>query len=233
MDRTYSIRRSLAVTIALILVGVGIFMNPDFYHTRAPEQARSSDSTLPLAFGALEELEVKGRAPKTGYTRAQFGGGWISSAGCDMRNLVLARDLENTVLNESCQVLSGVLHDPYTAKVVHFQRGSSTSQAVQIDHVVALSDAWQKGAQQLSYERRVSLSNDPLNLLAVDGGANQQKGDGDAATWLPPNRSFRCQYVARQIAVKKKYDLWVTRAEKNAVMRVLGLCPGQRLPAMQ
>jgi hypothetical protein len=109
-------------------------------------------------------------------------------------------------------------------------RGQATSQEVQIDHVVALSNAWQTGAQQLDEKRRVALANDPLNLLAVEGKANQQKSDGDAATWLPPNRPFRCQYVARQIAVKQKYQLWVTISEKEAIEKVLAMCPNQQLP---
>jgi hypothetical protein len=132
--------------------------------------------------------------------------------------------------NEKCQVTSGVLNDPYTGKTIKFARGSSSSAAVQIDHVVALSDAWQKGAQQLTRQQREDLANDPLELLAVDGPANQQKSDGDAATWLPSNKPFRCQYVARQVAVKKKYSLWVTQAEKEAIVRILTACPGQTLP---
>ena len=109
-------------------------------------------------------------------------------------------------------------------------RGQHTSTAVQIDHVVALSDAWQKGAQQLNADQRLQLANDPYNLLAVDGPANQQKSDSDAASWLPSNKSFRCQYVARQIGVKHKYALWVTQAEKDAMTNVLSGCPGQTVP---
>lgn len=172
----------------------------------------------------LESLAVKGRAPKTDYTRAQFGGGWSREGLCDMRNRILQRDLSEVVVDDECRVESGALDDPYTGQTIQFERGPSTSQAVQIDHVVALSDAWQKGAQSLSRDQRVAFANDPLNLLAVDGPANQQKGDGDAATWLPANRPFRCQYVARQVAVKKKYELWVTEAEKEAIARVLGQC---------
>ena len=99
---------------------------------------------------------------------------------------------------------------------------------MQIDHVVALSDAWQKGAQQLTAEQRVQLANDPLNLLAVDGPANQAKSDADAATWLPPHKPFHCQYVARQVAVKRKYQLWVTEAEKEAMIRILLSCGDSR-----
>ena len=131
--------------------------------------------------------------------------------------------MTDTIVDDNCKVQSGKLSDPYTGELILFHRGEN-SNAVQIDHVVALSDAWQKGAQQLSFIERVSLANDPLNLLAVDGPANQQKSDSDAASWLPPNKSFRCQYVARQIAVKQKYRLWVTAAEKSAMRGVLGVC---------
>ena len=183
-----------------------------------------------LASAALDALEVKGRAAKTGYARSQFGDGWATSDGCDTRNIILKRDLKNAIIGDDCKVQSGTLDDPYTGKSIEFTRGSSTSSAVQIDHVVALSNAWQTGAQQLSSEKRVELANDPLELLAVDGPANQQKSDGDAATWLPSNKPFRCQYIARQIAVKRKYKLWVTSAEKEAMQRILSSCPAQTLP---
>ncbi len=177
---------------------------------------------------ALEKLAVKGRAPKTGYDRSEFGDGWAKVNGCSTRDIILNRDLENVVLDGECAVISGLLHDPYTGMDITFAKANSS--AVQIDHVIALSDAWQKGAQVLSKERRVQLANDPLELLAVDGPANQQKSDGDAATWLPKNKAFRCDYVARQIAVKTKYTLWVTQAEKDAMVSVLSACPTQMLP---
>jgi hypothetical protein len=187
------------------------------------------------ARAALESLPVKGRAPKTGYDREQFGQRWADTDrnGCDTRNDILARDLTAEAFKpgtQNCVVLTGVLDDPYTATRIHFQRGQDTSSDVQIDHVVSLSDAWQKGAQQLSAAERTAFANDPLNLLAVDGPANAQKSDGDAATWLPGNRSFRCDFVARQIAVKAAYELWVTAAEKDAMTRVLTDCPDQVLP---
>ena len=124
-------------------------------------------------------------------------------------------------------MLSGTLHDPYTGRVIDFAKSHAT--AVQIDHVVALGDAWQTGAQGWSAAQRLSLANDPLELLAVDGPTNERKGDGDAATWLPPNKSYRCDYVARQIAVKVKYHLWVTAAERAAMQRILAGCPTQPL----
>lgn len=184
------------------------------------------------ALEALNNLEIKGRAPKTGYSRDQFGNGWASYDGCDTRNLILQRDMTNVEVdkNDKCKVLSGNLADPYSGTEIKFIRGESTSQAVQIDHVVALSDSWQKGAQQLSRETRIKFANDSLELLAVDGPLNQKKGDSDAASWLPPNKQYRCAYVARQIAVKQKYNLWVTLAENQAIKRVLELCPKQVLP---
>lgn len=230
MKRTHAARRTVAFIVALLIVAVGIVTNPDFYQTEYTLPL-AAENTPDFALAALDTLEVKGRAPKTGYTREQFGPGWETISGCDTRNAILRRDLMHVVVNAQCQVLSGLLSDPYTGKSIDFQRGAGSSQEVQIDHVVALSDAWQKGAQQLSYERRVALANDPLELLAVDGAANQQKGSGDAATWLPANRAFRCQYIARQIAVKKKYELWVTQAEKDAMVRVLNTCPTYRLPS--
>ena len=176
----------------------------------------------------------------TGYSRAQFGPAWTDDVtvadghnGCDTRNDILRRDLTGRVIKpgtHGCVVASGVLHDPYTSTAIVFTRGQGTSGAVQIDHVVSLGDAWQTGAQQLSLPVRTNFANDPLNLLAVSGPANDQKGDADAASWLPPNKSFRCSYVAIQVAVKIRYHLWVTRAEHEAIARVLSTCPGQRLP---
>ncbi len=172
----------------------------------------------------LDSLAVKGRAPKVGYDRELFGGGWAVSGGCTTRNLILRRDLRQVVVDENCKVRAGILNDPYTGEQVKFQYGAETSQAVQIDHVVAVSDAWQKGAQAWDDAKRIEFYNDPLNLLAVEGQANQAKSDGDAATWLPPNKAFRCEYVSRQIEVKSKYDLWVTEAEKQAMSRELNKC---------
>ncbi len=154
--------------------------------------------------------------------------------GCDTRNDVLRRDLAGTTLKpgtHGCVVLTGTLVDPYTGGRIAFVRGQGTSQAVQVDHVVALADAWQKGAQTWDEETRERFANDPLNLLAVDGPTNASKGMGDTATWLPPARGFRCAYVARQVAVKRSYDLWVTRAERDAMRRVLATCPDEPLPA--
>ena len=187
------------------------------------------------ASSALSTLAVKGRAPKTGYDRDTLFGGWADpdGNGCDARNDVLARDLTNKVFGtgrDKCLVLSGTLIDPYSGKKIDFTRGQGTSTLVPIDHVVAVSDAWQKGAFKWDAVTRVQFYNDPLNLKATQQSLNSQKRDGDAATWLPPLKSYRCAYVAQQIAVKAKYAIWVTKAEKEAMARILSACPKQLLP---
>ncbi len=228
-------RRRRMVLVAVILIGtLGWVVIKEWPNLplMLPDSQSQQSGLSEIARDALAALPTKGRAPKTGYKRSQFGDGWAKAGGCDTRNVILRRDLANAVLgDDNCKVQAGALSDPYTGQRIAFKRGANSSGAVQIDHVVALSNAWQTGAQQLSSEQRISLANDPLELLAVDGPANQQKGDGDAATWLPSNKPFRCQYIARQIAVKKKYSLWVTPPERTAMERILASCPEQRLPA--
>ncbi len=219
--KSFRLRRVTAAVVCLLMLAVFLAKTP-VEDVTAPTIHANDTSTSEMS--NLNGLLVKGRAPKTGYSRGQFGDGWEKVLGCDTRNRILARDLKNVVTNEECKVMSGTLHDPYTGKVINFIRGESTSDDVQIDHVVALSNAWQTGAQQLTFDQRVALANDPLNLLAVDGNANQQKSDGDAATWLPSNKAFRCQYGQRQVSVKKKYQLWITPAEKQALINIIANC---------
>ncbi|ASY23653.1 HNH endonuclease [Candidatus Nanopelagicus abundans] len=196
-------------------------------------------TTLPLsntaqadqdALMVLNSLEVKGRAAKTGYARSQFPH-WSDPDrnGCDARNDTLKRDLTQISFKggtRDCKVLTGQLLDPFSGKVIAF---SSTKSMIDIDHVVALSNAWQTGAAYFDKTKRAAIANDPLNLIAVDAKLNRQKGDGDAATWLPPLKSYRCDYVARQIAVKAKYGLWVTQPEKGAIIKLLEKCEGQKI----
>ena len=205
-----------ALAVALLLV----------FGTGVASSARADD--------VLAAVTVKGRGPKTGYSREQFGSAWadVDRNGCDTRNDVLNRDLvakEWRPGTHGCVVVAGVLHDPYTGQRLVFAKADAA--AVQIDHVVSLSDAWQKGAARWDVTRRREFANDPLNLLAVDGPTNERKGDGDAATWLPPQKSYRCRFVARQIAVKAKWELSVTPAEHDAMARVLARCPQQRVPS--
>ncbi|MET0741677.1 MAG: DUF1524 domain-containing protein [Candidatus Nanopelagicales bacterium] len=200
-----------------------------------PSSSPASTARASSALAELSTLEVKGRAPMTGYDRDAFGQPWADTDrnGCDTRNDMLRRDLTAAALKpgtNGCVVASGTLADPYTGASIAFVRGQGTSEMVQIDHVVALSNSWQTGSQYWDADKRRTFANDPLNLLAVDGPLNQQKGDGDAATWLPPNKDYRCAYVARQVAVKAKYRLWVTEPERDAIARILTSCPTEPLP---
>jgi hypothetical protein len=200
----------------------------------------NTDDDFTAALASLETLPIKGRAPKTGYSRGAFGPAWTDDVnveggrnGCDTRNDILRRDLIDITLkprSNDCTVLSGTLIDPYSGRTIPFTRGANTSADVQIDHVVALADAWQKGAQQLDQTTRQDFANDPRNLQATSAAMNKQKGDGDAATWLPPNKAYRCTFVSRQVEVKAAYGLWVTQAEHDAIANLLIGC-GATAPA--
>ncbi|GAA2524866.1 HNH endonuclease family protein [Rarobacter incanus] len=242
MPRKKQRQAPLIVIVALVGVGLlGAFSHNtlDANSPAPPTTADGADDTVidvrgPAAL-ALAQLATRGRAARTGYDRDSFKFRQFDfdRNGCDARNDVLRRDLNDVVIaqgTQGCLVLRGALPDPYSGKSIHFVYGADTSAAVQIDHVVALSDAWQKGAQAWGATKRHRFANDPLNLLAVDGPLNTAKGDDDASGWLPPNKKYRCAYVARQIAVKYSYGLWVTAAERSSMQRVLATCPGQQLP---
>lgn len=223
-----------AVASIVALVGV-VIANPNSYEPIVePAEAIDGDGAVGmegqlLATEVLEKLEIKGRAPKTGYSREEFYKTWPTIEGCSLRQRIIKRELGETAKLDAdqCTVLAGEFIEPYTGQNLIFYEKADLSKGVQIDHVVALSDAWQKGAQYKTAEERYALATDPLNLLAVDSSANQQKSDGDAATWLPKNKAFRCQYVARQVSVKYKYGLWVTQAEHDAIAKVLTACPNE------
>lgn len=236
-------RRLTAVLGALIGVVIWLFLNPESYETiftpvedtqaeneygikedYSAESVTEENVEVPLASEILEKLEVKGRAPKTGYSRNEFYDGWPTVEGCNLRQRILKREFGDSAVLDGCNVVAGEFDEPYTGEHRVFTKREEISK-IQIDHVVALSDAWQKGAQNKDYETRNKIATDSLNLLAVDGSANEKKSDGDAATWLPSNKKFRCQYVARQVSVKYKYGLWVTEAEKEVISRLLANCP--------
>lgn len=244
--------RAIFAAAALIAVAAWLIINPASYEpstpspqsapnsaTQTPDAQPDSDSaqppaplgatqsTAPLASTLLAELPIKGRAPKTGYSREQFYSGWPDIEGCSLRQRIIKRELGSTAQLDGCNVIAGSFTEPYTGQHLTFISKQQLSKSIQIDHIVALSDAWQKGAQQLTPDARYQIATDPLNLIAADASANMTKSDGDAATWLPSNKSFRCEYVARQVSVKYKYHLWVTQAEHDAIAGLLATCPDQ------
>ncbi|MFC0265273.1 HNH endonuclease family protein [Alloscardovia macacae] len=220
---------------AVVLLGVLVgYLLP--YISSSVDRATGGYTASGQAADVLQTLQVvDDPQPLSRYNREYFGFRETDedSNGCDAREDVLARDLTNVQFRagSSCKVQSGTLADPYTGKTIHFQRGVQTSKAVQIDHVVALSNAWNSGAYKWKTDELRRFGNDPYNLLAVDGPANQEKSDAAADQWLPSNASFDCAYVARQIGVKAKYALSVTSAEKDAMLKVLHGCPAQAVPS--
>ena len=185
-----------------------------------------------IARRQLAALEVRGWDRTSDFRRSQFGQAWSDDVnvefghnGCNTRDDILRRDLTNLVVRPfTCFAQTGTLVDPYTGTTIAFVRGPDTSNSVEIDHVVALADAWYKGARAWDPQRRLDFANDPRNLLAVSPKANFDKAFRDATAWLPPNEAFRCDFVARQIDVKTAYGLWLSAKEKRALADVLSRC---------
>ena len=225
--------------LIVAVIGTAVVVDPPLSPS-APSSFPSSSSqsdAIPAkarALAQLETLEVKGRAPMTGYDRKNYGPAWSDNVtveggrnGCDTRNDILRRDLTDITIRpgtHGCVVESGTLLDPYTGTIINFVRGPRSGE-VHIDHIVALADSWQKGAQSWDDDTRRDFANDPRNLIAVGASPNQQKGASDAATWLPPNKAHRCDYAISIVDVKATYGLWVTAAEKDALHRELLQCP--------
>jgi len=180
----------------------------------------------------LDALPVRGWDRTSDFQRQRFGQAWSDDVnvefgrnGCNTRDDILRRDLKNLVVRPfTCFAQSGTLTDPYTGAAIDFVRGPQTSNSVEIDHMVALADAWYKGARAWDPQRRLDFANDPRNLLAVSPKANFDKAFRDAAAWLPPNQTFRCDFVARQVEVKTAYGLWLSAKEKKAMTDVLARC---------
>ncbi|MGI5187083.1 HNH endonuclease family protein [Promicromonospora sp. CA-289599] len=222
-------------TLQLVLVAVAaLVLAGNFIIKSLGDDVAPAEGAEGSALAALDSLTVQEAATKDGYDReADFGSAWqdADDNGCDTRNDMLQRDLEDIEFSDgdACEVASGTLDDPYTGETIAFERGENSGD-VQIDHVVALMNAWTTGAAEWDKEKRVAIANDPLNLVASDGPANMGKGAKDASEWLPDNQAYRCEYVARQIAVKTVYELWVTPAEHDAMEDVLTSCPAEPLP---
>lgn len=226
----FKVRRLILVLALLAGVFAWVLINPASYEQNFTAVHDEDPNLITTkATEVLERLPVKGRAPKTGYSREEFYSNWPTIDGCNLRQRIIRREFGDSAIlqSDNCTVISGEYDEPYTGEHIAFRVKEEITKGIQIDHVVALSDAWQKGAQELDAATRHNLATDPLNLLAVDSSTNQQKSDGDAATWLPPNKKFRCQYVARQVSVKYKYNLWVTEAEKSAIEQIFTNCPNE------
>lgn len=175
------------------------------------------------ALFAAQNLVERGRSASTNYSRDAFGSAWkdVDRNGCDTRNDILGRDFTTAIFKagtNGCKVIGGTWTDPYSNESYTFTEQPS---GAQIDHVVALSNAWQMGADLWTDEKRTEFANDPINLLVTVASLNAQKSDSNAASWLPPYKPGRCDFIARQVAVKTKWELFVTTSEKTTMVGIL------------
>ena len=184
------------------------------------QESSAGESQALLAAQALVE---RGRSSTTNYSRDAFGSAWkdVDRNGCDTRNDILGRDFTTAIYKggtNDCKVIGGTWTDPYSNESYTFTEQPSEAQ---IDHVVSLSNAWQMGADLWTAEMRTEFANDPLNLIVTVASLNRQKSDSNAASWLPPYKPGRCDFIARQVAVKTKWQLFVTSSEKSVMLDIL------------
>nr|WP_245936641.1 HNH endonuclease family protein [Streptomyces cahuitamycinicus] len=199
--------------------------NPD--GTEPGLAAVTSGADKDRARALIEKVATKGRGPRTGYERDEFGYAWMDTAdgvplarnGCDTRNDLLKLHGRHVRFRSGsdCVVVAMELYDPYTGKDIDWKKAKATE--VQIDHVVPLSYSWQMGAARWPESKREQLANDVLNLLPVEGRANSAKRDSGPASWLPPNKKIRCSYAVRFAQVADKYELSVTTADKTMMLK--------------
>ncbi|RCV48298.1 HNH endonuclease family protein [Marinitenerispora sediminis] len=191
--------------------------------TAAPSQAPAPPADVREAREVLAGIEVAEPRPRGDYERDEFGSGWVDTDGngCPTRHDVLARDLDDAVVESDCRVVAGVLDDPYTGERIEFS--SDDPQAVQIDHVVPLSLAWRMGADEWDRDRRVEFANDFGNLLAADGPANGEKSDSGPAEWQP-YAGYRCSYALSYIDVTHRYGLPLAAEDRDALAGMLDTC---------
>lgn len=221
----------LALLSACITTPTGTPATSTSTVTHTTTVAPSPTTTQSPGHAALEGLPIQPADHTAPYRRDAFGQRWSDDVtvefghnGCDTRNDILRRDLRDVIVKPNthdCVALSGTLDDPYTGATIAFQRGQDTSPMIQIDHIVALANAWATGAQQWDDQTRRNFANDPRNLLAVDGPTNISKSAGDATQWLPPNEAFICDFTHAQINIKRTYGLWVTQAEHDALAHAI------------
>lgn len=230
-------RRFFATSVVLAAVaaaGLALWLDRQpSANENSPAAADPTGTVLPDAQRAradLESLTVAWNRNWESYERNAFGPGWSGhggepalASGCTAREDVFRRDLIDVRMAQSnpCMVLSGTLVDPYTGERLPYDRFKASG--IEIDHVVALGDAWRSGASQWDRERRQNFANDVGNLLAVQKQANQDKGSKTPDQWKP-RQEYQCDYARRWVAVKARWNLTVQPTEKSALVDMLGTC---------
>lgn len=206
----------------------------------APQRCRGSESARQLtndffepdvtvSRAVLSQLKVNNSPTMAGYQRKKFGSGWLDAStwgwperplnSCDARQAALYRDGVNVVYNKrTCSIRGGSWLDPYT------NRWLNRPSDADVDHIVPLADAWRSGASTWTDRDRRAFANNRLEVISVDDGANQSKGDKGPSGWKPPNAAAHCLYAKRWIAIKDRFHLTVTSSESEALSNMLTTC---------
>ena len=167
-------------------------------------------------------LRIEAEHPD-GYNRDLFRH-WIDADGdgCDTRKEVLiAESLDPVQTGSQCAILSGRWYSIYD------NTETTDSSRFDIDHVVALKEAWDSGAWNWTADQRRDFANDLSQsyfLIAVSASSNRSKSDRDPAEWMPTNASYRCEYVRIWVQVKRAWNLSVDQAENDAIRNTLAAC---------
>ena len=229
--------RLLWLALAVVLAVVVAFQATATSDNRTQFVAQADIPTVAPGVDVLAGIpQIPVRIRSYDYHRDAFGDTWTDDNpapgghnGCDTRNDILDRDLvdKTYVSIKRCPkaVATGILHDPYTNATVAFTRGAQVGAAVQIDHIVPLALAWDLGARNWPDDMRVRFANDPANLIAVEGQANQDKGDSEPAVWMPPNHAFWCQYAVQFTNVLRGYGLPVDVPSAAVLRQAADTCP--------
>ena len=244
MPPTGGSRRITTAACILILLLAVLAAGPAIRHHKEQTLPGSQDatgqaSTAPIDYTTAARYAdgnpIDARPHTGGYHRDSQFGQWRKKGGAcpyaTTRDHILQRDLTAVKVSKGCRVLSGDFQDPYTGKTMHFIKGPETSQQVQIDHIVSVHDAWASGLWKPERAgERDDYYNDPEVLQAADGPSNQDKGDGidwhavRDPVWMPENRSWHCDYMAKRAYIKHKYRLTMTPAEREQTISVIESC---------
>lgn len=230
---------SAAIVIAVVALAVWGFQraDDDADEAQVPLVLLPEPGWDPLdVLDSLTVIEDGTSLAQTPYDRDHFGQRWadVDRNGCDTRNDTLRRDLDELVVRQGtqgCVAQSGVLVDPYSGGEFVFERGSAHAGELHVDHIVALADAWHKGAEGWSEEERTWFANDPMNLVVTFGQVNQGKGASDAGSWVPPDQDAWCGFAVHVVWVKEQYALVVAADEAVVLEELLGTC-GPSSPAL-
>ena len=176
----------------------------------------------------LRALTVAAEQP-SGYDRELFPHWDYVRDDCDVRDLVLIAEARSgPTTGRTCPVGRGTWFSEFDGVTVR------DPSSLDVDHMVALAEAWASGARAWTTAQREAFANDlgySGSLIAVTASSNRSKGDQDPSEWLPPRTSYRCTYVSDWIAVKWRWRLSIDRTEHSALRVLANGCGNPRIDA--